>query len=69
MESSEAERRPLDDAYITTGQAARMLRVSPKTVSRWAKDGRVPHIVTLGGHRRFPLRAIEELATKLEVVG
>ncbi len=55
------------DSYITTGEAARILRVSPKTVARWAKDGKLPHLVTLGGHRRFPLGEIRRLATKLEV--
>ena len=54
--------------YIRTAEAAKMLRVSPKTVSRWAKQGKLPHVVTLGGHRRFPVDAIERLATKLEVV-
>ena len=52
-------------AYIRTAEAAKMLRVSPKTVSRWAKQGRLPHVVTLGGHRRFPQAAIERLATQL----
>lgn len=40
--------------YITTGQAAELLGVSPKTVARWANQGKLPHIITLGGHRRFP---------------
>ena len=55
-------------AYIRTAEAAKMLRVSPKTVSRWAKQGKLPHVVTLGGHRRFPAEAIQRLATKLEIV-
>lgn len=58
----------LDDHYITTGEVAKILRVSPKTVARWAKEGRLPHLVTLGGHRRFPASAIEELALTLHVV-
>jgi excisionase family DNA binding protein len=57
-----------DDVYITTGEAARILRVSPKTVARWAKEGKLPHLVTLGGHRRFPAAAIEDLARRLRVV-
>jgi excisionase family DNA binding protein len=56
-----------DETYITTGQVARRLRVSPKTVARWAKEGRLPHLVTLGGHRRFPQRAVEDLAKRLEI--
>lgn len=51
--------------YLKAGEAAALLHVSPKTVSRWAKEGRVPHIVTLGGHRRFPRREIEALARKM----
>ncbi|HJR44991.1 MAG TPA: helix-turn-helix domain-containing protein [Actinomycetota bacterium] len=57
-----------DDVYIRTAEAARILRVSPKTVSRWAKEGKIPHVMTLGGHRRFPSSAIEELARRLEIV-
>jgi excisionase family DNA binding protein len=53
------------EPYIRTAQAAQILQVSPKTVSRWAKDGKLPHVVTLGGHRRFPRSAIEELARRL----
>ena len=57
-----------DDIYIRTAEAARILRVSPKTVSRWAKEGKIPHVMTLGGHRRFPSSAIQELARRLEIV-
>jgi excisionase family DNA binding protein len=42
-----------------------MLHVSPKTVSRWAKEGRLPHLSTLGGHRRFPASEIERLMVEL----
>ena len=59
-------RRASDVDYIKAADAARILHVSPKTVSRWAKEGRVPHIVTLGGHRRFPREQIEELARQLK---
>ncbi|MEA2433828.1 MAG: hypothetical protein QOG54_1285 [Actinomycetota bacterium] len=57
-----------DDSYIRTSEAAKILRVSPKTVSRWAKEGKIPHVMTLGGHRRFPSTAIRELANRLEIV-
>ena len=39
--------------YLTPGQVAQLLHVSPKTVTRWAQEGRIPCLVTLGGHRRF----------------
>jgi excisionase family DNA binding protein len=52
--------------YLRAAEAAALLHVSPKTISRWAKEGRVPHIVTLGGHRRFPRQEIEALAERLK---
>lgn len=42
-----------DASYLTPAQAARIFGVSPKTVARWANHGRIPCLVTLGGHRRF----------------
>lgn len=41
------------ETYVSAGEAARILRVSPKTVSRWADKGLLTCMVTLGGHRRF----------------
>ena len=51
--------------YLKTGDVAEMLHISPKTVTRWARDGKLPHSRTLGGHRRFPSDAIEQLAKDL----
>lgn len=39
--------------FLTPGEVARLLHVSPKTISRWASQGLLPCLVTLGGHRRF----------------
>ena len=52
---------PDEGTYLTVGEAARMLGVSPKTVSRWADRGLIPCVVTLGGHRRFRRAAVEEI--------
>ena len=38
---------------LTPGEVAVMFRVDPKTLARWAIDGRLGCIRTLGGHRRF----------------
>jgi excisionase family DNA binding protein len=46
--------------YLTSGESARLLNVSPKTVSRWAARGLLPCIVTIGGHRRFRREDIEK---------
>lgn len=51
--------------YIASSDVARILHVSPKTVSRWARDGQLPFIRTLGGHRRFPKVEIEQIAMSL----
>ncbi len=59
------QRQTMQKEYIKTADVARLLRVSPKTVSRWAREGRLPHLVTLGGHRRFPADAIERLAQSM----
>ncbi len=45
------------DALLTPSEVAEMFRVNPKTVTRWARAGKISAIRTLGGHRRF--RAIE----------
>jgi excisionase family DNA binding protein len=62
-----AEHGDEGDVYIRTAEAAKILRVSGKTVSRWAKDGKIPHVITLGGHRRFPEVAVKALADRLKI--
>jgi excisionase family DNA binding protein len=39
---------------LSVSAAARMLGVSPSSLRAWAAAGRVPHVRTPGGHRRFP---------------
>ena len=53
--------------YISPGQAASILRVSPKTVNRWADKKRIPCAVTLGGHRRFQLDVILAVAKSMGI--
>ncbi|MFH1755212.1 MAG: helix-turn-helix domain-containing protein [Candidatus Latescibacterota bacterium] len=40
--------------YLTTTQAAKLLSVSPDTVLKWVKAGKVKSYRTLGGHFRIP---------------
>lgn len=56
-----------DDIYLRTSEVAYLLHVSPKTVSRWAKEGKLPFSRTLGGHRRYPEKGIRALAGELAV--
>jgi excisionase family DNA binding protein len=51
--------------YLHPAEVADLLHVSPKTVSRWAKEGRLPFLRTLGGHRRYPAAEIRQLAEGL----
>jgi excisionase family DNA binding protein len=53
--------------YLRVGEVAEILQVCPKTVCRWAMDGKLPFQRTLGGHRRYPETAIRELAASLQV--
>ena len=59
--------RPRPASYLHTAEVADILHVSPKTVSRWAKEGRLPFLKTLGGHRRYPEAEIRQLADELQV--
>jgi excisionase family DNA binding protein len=42
-----------DQKLLTPAEVAAMFRVDPKTVTRWAKAGKLSSIRTLGGHRRY----------------
>jgi len=55
-----------NERYLRVGEVAALLHVSRQTVTRWAKDGRLPYLVTVGGHRRFPRQAVEQLRRDLE---
>ncbi len=55
-----------DTELLTPGEVAVMFRVDPKTVTRWARAGKISAVRTLGGHRRFRASEIRQL---LEEVG
>jgi excisionase family DNA binding protein len=58
---------PEPPSYLRAAEVADILHVSPKTVSRWAKDGKLPFLKTLGGHRRYPAVEIRQLVEELQV--
>ena len=37
-------------SYLLPSEVAEVLQVSPKTVTRWAKEGKLASRRTLGGH-------------------
>jgi predicted site-specific integrase-resolvase len=59
--------RPTPDAepFLSTSHVTDLLHISPKTIARWAKDGRLPYQRTLSGHRRYPEQVIRQLAASL----
>ncbi|MBA3420255.1 MAG: BldC family transcriptional regulator [Geodermatophilaceae bacterium] len=44
---------PSSESLLTPAEVASLFRVDPKTVTRWAKSGKLSSIRTLGGHRRY----------------
>jgi excisionase family DNA binding protein len=42
-----------EDKLLKPGEVAAIMRVDPKTVTRWAKAGKITYITTPGGHKRF----------------
>lgn len=54
------------EKFLFAAEVGQMLQVSPKTVTRWANEGKLPYSRTLGGHRRFPASSIRQLALGLE---
>jgi excisionase family DNA binding protein len=59
--------RTTGPTYLRTSEVAGLLHVSPKTVSRWAQQGKLPFLRTLGGHRRYPDTEIQALLEELRV--
>jgi len=53
------------ERFLNRANVARLLGVSPNTVTRWAREGRLPSQVTLGGHHRFVRSVIEEIRGRL----
>ena len=56
---SQINRQP--EVLLTPAEVASLLRVDPKTVTRWAKAGKLTAIRTLGGHRRYRQSEVQSL--------
>jgi excisionase family DNA binding protein len=54
------------DALLTPAEVAALFRVNPKTVTRWARAGKITAIRTLGGHRRFRASEIRRCLDQME---
>jgi excisionase family DNA binding protein len=49
------------EKLLTPAEVATLFRVDPKTVTRWAKAGKLTSIRTLGGHRRYKESEVKAL--------
>lgn len=63
--STTTETRSPTETLLTRSEVARILGVSPTTVTRWAREGRLPCRLTLGGHHRYSSRLIDEIRAQL----
>lgn len=57
---------PSGKILMTPAEVAAMFRVSPKTVARWSRAGRLTATRTLGGHRRFRAEEVEALRAEVD---
>lgn len=52
---------PTDDELLLPCEVAEIFRVNPKSVTRWAKAGKLTAVKTLSGHRRFRRSEVERV--------
>lgn len=46
------------EVLLTPRDVAAIMRVDPRTVANWAREGRLRCVRTMGGQRRFPEAAV-----------
>ena len=52
--------------FLSTKEVARLFEVSPNTVTRWAREAKVPALVTPSGRHKFPRDEIRRLVRDSE---
>lgn len=57
----------IDKEVLTPADVAKLFSVDAKTVTRWAKAGKLPSFKTLGGHRRYRRTDIEAAVAAAQV--
>ncbi len=66
MISETSQRGLTGGALMTPAEVAAMFRVSPKTVARWSRAGKLTAMRTLGGHRRFRIEEVQALRHEVD---
>jgi len=59
----------LNGQLLRTSDVAALFQVSERTVSEWARRGRIPSVRTPGGHRRYPVDQIRDLLDETGAAG
>jgi excisionase family DNA binding protein len=54
------------EALLTPAEVAALFRVDPKTVTRWARAGKLTALRTLGGHRRYRESEVRDLLGRVD---
>ncbi|WP_441349228.1 BldC family transcriptional regulator [Streptomyces sp. OK228] len=49
------------ESLLTPTEVATLFRVDPRTVTRWARAGKLTTVRTVGGVRRYPEKEVREL--------
>lgn len=52
---------PPEDRMLTPREVAHIFGVRSITIARWAREGKLAHEVTPGGHRRYRWKAVRAL--------
>ncbi|MGH9148969.1 MAG: MerR family transcriptional regulator [Acidimicrobiales bacterium] len=59
----------LTGRLLRTREVARLFQVSERTVSEWARRGRLPCVRTPGGHRLYPAEQIRNILQAAQEMG
>jgi excisionase family DNA binding protein len=57
-------RKPWKKLYLSPGETARILGVTPATLRGWTNRGKLRAETTDGGHRRYPMSEVARLAKR-----
>jgi excisionase family DNA binding protein len=57
------------ETLLRTAEVARRLQVSTRTVLAWAQAGKLPSVLTPGGHRRYPQWGVEQVLQTMTASG
>ena len=69
MSQASLSRIAAQERLLTPAEVASLFRVDPKTVTRWAKAGKLTSIRTLGGHRRYKESEVKQLLNATNPTG